>query len=85
MAIVVSWPKPRDLADSLDAAALLSLVGFLFAKWAFFNYYFVPATLLLMAFATRGVALGRPEDTRRLSIVEMTFRALGPTFRRWSK
>ncbi|HUY97372.1 MAG TPA: glycosyltransferase 87 family protein [Verrucomicrobiae bacterium] len=43
--------RPRDGADLFDAAALFSLVAFFFAKWAYFNYYTIPAVMLLLAFA----------------------------------
>jgi hypothetical protein len=49
--------RPRDLADVLTSGALLSTCGFLLAKWAFLNYYFIPVWLLVLALACRGMAL----------------------------
>ncbi len=63
--LVLSWVglhKPRDAADLLDAAALVSLVGFFLAKWAFFNYYIIPVVLLLVGFAFGRGLFGPPPD-----------------------
>ncbi len=53
---------PRDLADMLIAGAFLSTAGFLLAKWAFLNYYFIPVWLLVLALAGRGVAFEKESD-----------------------
>ena len=47
--------RPRDHADLLAAAALVALVAFLTAKWAYLNYYFLPAFLLVMAHSAEGL------------------------------
>jgi hypothetical protein len=48
--------RPRSLADVLVGGAFITVVGFLLSRQAFFNYYFVSATLLMYAL----VAAGRP-------------------------
>jgi len=55
VAATVLRRRPRDVADVMHAAALLSIAAFLLAKWAFLNYYFIPAWLLMLALAGRGV------------------------------
>ena len=48
-AIVLLGRRPTDATDLLARAAALSIIAFLFAKWAFFNYYYVSAVLLALA------------------------------------
>jgi hypothetical protein len=57
VSIAVLWRRPRDYGDAFLAAAAISAIAFLVSKNAFFNYYFVPAALMLMALAGRGVPL----------------------------
>ena len=54
--------RPRDYGDAFAAGAALSTLGFLLAKEAYFNYYFVPATLLLMSLAARGKPIDDPQS-----------------------
>ena len=54
--------KPRDMADLVDAAALVSVLGFFLAKWAFFNYYVIPIVLLLVGFAFGRGIVAAPAD-----------------------
>ena len=61
VAAVTLYRRPRDLADGLLAAAAITTAGLLLGRNAFFNYYFVPAALLLLALAARGQALD-PEE-----------------------
>jgi len=56
--------KPRDMADLVDAAALVSVLGFFLAKWAFFNYYVIPIVLLLVGFAFGRGIVAAPSDWR---------------------
>lgn len=49
--------RPRGLADVLTQGAVLGTVGLLFAKWAYLNYYAMPALLLLLALAAGRLAL----------------------------
>ena len=56
--------RPRDVGDLCTSGAVLATVGFLFAKWAYFNYYAIPAALLLLAVAGDGVAVGQKGDVR---------------------
>ncbi len=62
--------RPQTPVDLLIAGAVLSVAGFLLAKWAFLNYYFIPVWLLMLALAARDarfadgeVALPRPFET----------------------
>lgn len=61
--------KPVELPDVLIAGAFLSTAGFLLAKQAFLNYYFIPAWLLILATASRGVALDADADIRLPALV----------------
>jgi hypothetical protein len=54
--------RPSDVSDVLIAAAILSTVAFLLAKWAFFNYYCIPGWLLVLAIAGRGVRFDEEAD-----------------------
>ena len=49
--------RPTDVSDLAIAAAVLTTSGFLLAKWAFLNYYFIPLWLLVLALAGSGVVL----------------------------
>lgn len=54
--------RPVDLADPLIAGAVISTAGFLLAKQAFLNYYFIPVWLLILALAARGLPLDPEAD-----------------------
>ena len=49
--IAVLRHRPRDEGDLFAAAAVITGTGFVLAKWAFFNYYYEVAWLLLIAVA----------------------------------
>jgi len=67
-ALVVVRGAPRDTSDVLLKSAMLATGAFLLSKWAFLNYYYIPAWLLILAIASRGipwdaqVANARPLD-----------------------
>ncbi|MBV8194688.1 MAG: DUF2029 domain-containing protein [Candidatus Dormibacteraeota bacterium] len=65
IAIAVLRRRPSDLSDVLAAAALLATAAFLLSKWAFFNYYYVPIWLLILAAAGRGL----PFEVRAADVV----------------
>jgi hypothetical protein len=74
-AIVLLGRRPGDMTDLLTRAAALSIIAFLFAKQAFFNYYYVSAVLLALALASQGqlfdpddVALPLPQRLRVMSL-----------------
>ncbi len=60
-AVALLVRPPADMSDLMARAAALSLVAFALAKWAFFNYYYVSAVLLVLALAAQGMELD-PED-----------------------
>jgi hypothetical protein len=60
-ALALLGRRPADTTDLLSRSAALSIIAFLFAKWAFFNYYYVSAVLLVLALASQG-QLFDPED-----------------------
>jgi len=62
VAILTLRRRPADLADVMLGSALISTVSFVLAKWAFFNYYFIPAVLLVLFIASRDVPLGPAGD-----------------------
>ena len=49
--------RPHDWADLIGVAAVLSAVGLFFAKWAPFNYWFLPVVLLVLALPLQGSLL----------------------------
>lgn len=66
-AVYLVRARPRDLADALAAGAALSTVAFLFAKQAFFNYYFDGAVFLLLSVVTRGLPVDEASEEGDLS------------------
>jgi hypothetical protein len=60
-AVLVLRHRPRSYGDLLSGTAVLAMVSFLVAKWAFVNYYYIPAVLLMLAIAGDGLALDSPE------------------------
>lgn len=62
IAVLALRRRPVDVSDMLIAGALLCTAGFVLAKWAFFNYYFMPAWMLILGVAGRGAAVGAPQD-----------------------
>jgi Glycosyltransferase family 87 len=59
--VLVLWRRPKTYGDLLTGTAILASVSFLVAKWAFFNYYYIPAVLLMLAIAGNGLAVDVPE------------------------
>jgi hypothetical protein len=59
--ILVLRRRPASYGDLLTGTAILATVSFLVAKWAFFNYYYIPAVLLLLAIAGNNLAVDVPE------------------------
>jgi hypothetical protein len=59
--ILVLRRRPASYGDLLAGTAVLATVSFLVAKWAYFNYYYIPAVLLLLAIAGDGLAVDIPE------------------------
>jgi hypothetical protein len=56
--LVIAWRgRPAGLGEIAVQAAVLLLATFLFAKWAFFNEYFMASALLLAGLAGAEVAL----------------------------
>lgn len=55
LAAMAVWGR-RDWATALLLGATLTLIVFLTAKWAFFNYYFIVAYGLLLSLALAGPA-----------------------------
>ena len=58
LAVLLLRRPPRGLPDLLLPGAALTIVGLTLARQAFFNYYFVAFTLLLLALAGREVDAG---------------------------
>jgi hypothetical protein len=56
--------RPATYGDLLTGTAILATVSFLVAKWAYFNYYYIPAVLLMLAIAGGSLPLDAPEMIR---------------------
>jgi len=56
--------RPRDQGDALTAGAVICTIGFLMFKQAYFNYYFIPGVLLVMALAAGQLAFDGPSPER---------------------
>jgi Glycosyltransferase family 87 len=59
--VMVLRQRPRTYGDLLNGTAILATLSFLVAKWAYLNYYYIPAVLLMLAIAGDGLALDVPE------------------------
>jgi hypothetical protein len=59
--VLVLRRRPNTYGELLTGTAILVTVSFLVAKWAFFNYYYIPAVLLMLAIAGNSLALDVPE------------------------
>jgi hypothetical protein len=57
--VVILRRRPRGTSDLCVAAAFLFLVSTAFASYAFFNFYYVVAGVLLLAVASVGISPGR--------------------------
>jgi hypothetical protein len=62
--VLVLRQRPTTYGDLLTGTAILATVSFLVAKWAYLNYYYIPAVLLMLAIAGNGLALDVPEMIR---------------------
>jgi len=62
--ILVLRRRPSTYGDLLTGTAILATVSFLVAKWAYFNYYYIPAVLLVLAIAGDSLPLDVPEMIR---------------------
>ncbi len=59
--VLVLRHRPRTYGDLLTGTAVIATLSFLVAKWAYFNYYYIPAVLLMLAIAGDALALDVPE------------------------
>ena len=62
--ILVLRRRPSTYGDRLTGTAILATVSFLVAKWAYFNYCYIPAVLLVLAIAGDSLPLDVPEMIR---------------------
>jgi hypothetical protein len=67
--VLVLRRRPGTYGDLFTATVILSTVSFLVAKWAYFNYYYIPAVLLMLAIAGDSLAVDVPEMIRPPSLV----------------
>ena len=63
-AILVLRHRPSTYGELLTGTAILATVSFLVAKWAYFNYYYIPAVLLMLAIAGDSLPLDAAEMIR---------------------
>ncbi len=63
-AVLVLRHRPRSYGELLTGTAVIATVSFLVAKWAYFNYYYIPAVLLVLAIAGNNLAVDTPEMIR---------------------
>lgn len=68
-AVLVLRRRPNSYGDLLSGTAVLATVSFLVAKWAYFNYYYIPAVLLMLAIAGNSLPLDVPEMIRPPAIL----------------
>lgn len=62
--VAVLRKRPDSYGDLMTASAVIVTVAFLVAKWAYFNYYYNAAVLLVMAVAGDGLELDAAEMIR---------------------
>jgi hypothetical protein len=58
--VLVLRQRPKTYGDLLTATAILATVSFLVAKWAYLNYYYIPAVLLMLAIAGNSLPVDIP-------------------------
>ena len=63
-AVLVLRRRPDSYGELLTGTAILATVSFLVAKWAYFNYYYIPAVLLVMAIAGNALPIDTPDMIR---------------------
>jgi hypothetical protein len=76
--VLVLRRRPHTYGELLTGTAVLVTVSFLVAKWAFFNYYYIPAVLLMLAIAGNSLAF----DAAEMISPPVVFLALAERFRR---
>jgi hypothetical protein len=59
--VLVLRRRPASYGELLTGTAVLASVSFLVAKWAYLNYYYIPAVLLMLAVAGNNLPLDVPE------------------------
>jgi hypothetical protein len=59
--VFVLLHRPRNYGELLTGTAVIATASFLVAKWAYFNYYYIPAVLLMLAIAGNSLAVDVPE------------------------
>jgi len=62
--VLVLRRRPDSYGELLTGTAVLATVSFLVAKWAYFNYYYIPAVLLMLAIAGDSLPVDAPEMMR---------------------
>jgi hypothetical protein len=62
--VMVLRHRPATYGELFTGTAILATVSFLVAKWAYFNYYYIPAVLLMLAVAGNSLPLDAPEMIR---------------------
>jgi hypothetical protein len=62
--ILVLRRRPTSYGDLLTGTAILATISFFVAKWAYFNYYYIPAVLLMLAIAGNNLPVDVPEMIR---------------------
>lgn len=62
--------RPRDTADALMEGALVTSVALFVSPWAYLNYFFCPAAMMLLAAASQGLPLDaqRPAKVARSAV-----------------
>jgi hypothetical protein len=63
-AVLVLHRRPESYGELLTGTAILAIVSFLVAKWAYLNYYYIPAVLLMLAIAANDLEVDTPEMIR---------------------
>jgi hypothetical protein len=59
--VLVLRRRPNSYGDLLTGTAVIATASFLVAKWAYFNYYYISAVLLMLAIAGNDLAVDVPE------------------------
>lgn len=63
-AVLVLRRRPDSYGELLTGTAILATVSFLVAKWAYINYYYIPAVLLVLAIAGNTLPIDTPDMIR---------------------
>jgi hypothetical protein len=59
--LLVLRRRPNSYGELLSGTAVIATVSFLVAKWAYFNYYYISAVLIMLAIAGNNLAVDAPE------------------------